>query len=158
MKKQVLLILSLCLTIIVQAQESITTSGGNVSGSGGSTSYVVGQIVYTTSTGANGSVMPGVLQPFEISVLSGNKEVEDITLMVSVYPNPTTDYLILKVGTFQLSTLNFQLFDMNGKIIESNKLESNETSIRMNNLIQATYFLKIIDNNKEVKTFKIIKN
>ena len=157
MKKQILLILSLCLTIILLAQESITTSGGNVSGSGGSTSYVVGQIVYTSNTGANGSVMTGVLQPFEISVLSGNKEVEDITLMVSVYPNPTTDYLILKVGTLRLTTLNFQLFDMNGKIIESNKLESNETSIRMNNLIPSTYFLKLVENNKEVKVFKIIK-
>ena len=47
---------------------------------------------------------------------------------------------------------------MNGKLIESKKVENNETSIVMSNLVPATYFLKVIQDNKEIKTFKIIKN
>jgi hypothetical protein len=33
-----------------------------------------------------------------------------------------------------------------------------QTSIVMSNLVPATYFVKVIESNREVKTFKIIKN
>lgn len=79
------------------AQETVPASGGNITGSGGSVSYSVGQIVYTTHTGTSGSVTQGVQHPFEISVVSGIEETEDINLTCSAYPNPTTDFLQLKV-------------------------------------------------------------
>ena len=124
-------------------------------------SYTVGQVVYTTNTGTNGSVAQGVQQPFEISVVTGIEEAKGITLQCSAYPNPTTDFLTLKVdASTSLSTqsMEYQLFDINGKLLENKKVEDDETSIVMSNLVPATYFLKIIQNNKEIKTFKIIKN
>ncbi len=142
----------------LKAQEVILSTGGNALGSGGSASYSVGQIVYTTNTGTNGSVAQGVQQPYEISVVTGIEEAKGITLQCSAYPNPTNNDLTLKVENIELSTFNFQLFDINAKLIEAKKIESSETSIVMVNLVPATYFLKIIKNNKEVKTFKIIKN
>ena len=39
------------------AQEAVTPSGGEATGTGGTASYSVGQIAYTTNTGANGSVV-----------------------------------------------------------------------------------------------------
>ena len=80
----------------LKAQQATTTSGGNASGSGGSASYSVGQVVYTTNTGAGGSVSQGVQQPYEISIVSGIEE-QGITLTCTAYPNPTTDYLTLKI-------------------------------------------------------------
>ena len=142
----------------LQAQESVIAIGGNASGSGGSVSYSVGQVVYTTSTGANGSVAQGVQQPYEISVVTAIEEAKGINLSVSVYPNPTTDYLTLEVKDFELSTLHFQLYDMNGKLLQSEKISGSQTSITMGNLVSATYFVKVIQSNKEIKTFKIIKN
>jgi hypothetical protein len=47
---------------------------------------------------------------------------------------------------------------MNGKLLESKKITGNQTSIVMSNLVPATYFVKVTESNKEVKTFKIIKN
>lgn len=47
------------------AQTSILASGGDNSGSGGSVSYSVGQVFYTTNTGTSGSVEQGVQHPFE---------------------------------------------------------------------------------------------
>jgi hypothetical protein len=144
----------------LQAQEAITTSGGNASGSGGSASYSVGQVVYTTDVGTNGSSAQGVQQPFEISVVTGIEEAKCITVEWSAYPNPTTDILNLKVDaltTLSIPSMQYQLYDMSGKLLETKKIESNQTSITMNNLMPATYFLKVTDNNKEVKTFKIIK-
>ena len=58
----------------------------------------------------------------------------------------------------EFSTLNFQLYDISGKLIESRKIISRTETIAMANLASATYFLKVTNNNNEVKTFKIIKN
>jgi len=43
------------------------------------------------------AVAQGVQQPCEISIGTGIEEVEGITLQCSVYPNPATDILMLKI-------------------------------------------------------------
>ncbi len=141
----------------LHAQESINSSGGNAGGNGGSASYSVGQLVYTTNTGDSGTVAQGVQQAFEISVL-GIEDFEEIKLSVMVYPNPTADYLTLEVKESDHSSLRFQLIDIQGRILESQKITTNKTNIEMSNLPIATYFVKISQGNKEVKTFKIVKN
>lgn len=156
-KLTAILILGLGITGM-QAQEAIPASGGNALGSGGSVSYSIGQVVYTTHTGTNGSVAQGVQQPFEISVVTEITEANGIKLSVSAYPNPTEDYLTLDIENYELSLLNYQLYEMNGKLIETKKIESIQTTIIMSNLVPATYFIKITEGKKEVKTFKIIKN
>jgi len=142
----------------LQAQTTIPATGGNASGGGGSASYSIGQMVYTTNTGTNGSVARGVQQPFEISVITAIDEAKGITLQCSAYPNPTTEFIKLKLENYKTENLTYQLFDINGKLLENKKIDGNETRIVMYNLVPATYFLKVIQCNKEVKTFKIIKN
>ena len=144
----------------LQAQNAVPATGGNASGSGGTVSYSVGQVVYTTNTGTNGSVAQGVQQPYEISVVTAIEEAKGIDLMVSAYPNPTTEYVKLKVDastSLSIQSMSYQLFDINGKLLQNKALEGTETSIVMSNLVPATYFLKVIKDNKEVKIFKIIK-
>lgn len=158
MKKTKLIIMfSLIFSLTgVKAQQAFTAAGGAASGSGGTAAYSVGQIVYTTNTGAGGSVAQGVQQPYEISILG----VEDlqISLNMKVYPNPTSDFLILNVGNFDLSTLHFELYEINGKLLESKKITSITETISLENLPSSTYFLKVTSKNEEVKIFKIIKN
>ncbi len=156
-KKVKLCVLLLGLGLTSQAQQATTASGGDASGSGGTAAYSIGQVVYTTNIGASGSVAQGVQQPYEISIVLG-VESHQISLNVNAYPNPTTDYLTLSLSNLQLSNLNFQLFDISGKLIEAKKITSTTETIRMENLPSATYFLKVVNNNNEVKTFKIIKN
>ena len=141
----------------VSAQTSINATGGNALGSGGSASYSVGQVFYTTNTGTNGSVAQGVQQPYEISVVTAIEEAKGINLSVLAYPNPTTDYLTLEVKEYELSNLHFQLYDMSGKLLQNEKITGNQTSIVMSYLVPANYIVKVIQGNKEVKTFKIIK-
>ena len=143
---------------ILQAQATIPASGGNAIGSGASVSYTVGQVVYTTNTGTNGTVAQGVQQPFEISVVTAIKEAEGISLEIKIYPNPTSDFLTLKVENYDRENLSYKLFDAKGKLLESKKVTGNVTIIPMANLLPTLYFLKVIDNQKEIKTFKIIKN
>lgn len=157
MKRLVLSMLAILVCILLQAQTSNPASGGNASGGGGSVSYTVGQIVYITNTGTNGSSSQGVQQPYEISVVTGIEEAQDISLEVSVYPNPAQDYVILKIKNYEVENLDYQLYDINGSLIKDNKVEGNETTIEMQNLKPSVYFLKMTDNLKAIKTFKIIK-
>lgn len=150
------------------SQQTIATNGGNASGSGGSSSYSVGQLVYTTHAGTSGSVAQGVQQPYEISVVTGIEEAIGINLSLTAFPNPTSDFLTLEVKDLTLSTLHFQLYDMSGKLLQSEKITGSQTSIVMSNLVPATYFVKVyavdwdestevVKGSKEIKTFKIIK-
>jgi hypothetical protein len=158
------LLLSIGLT--AQAQQAIVAAGGTASGTGGTVSYSIGQVVYTTATGSNGSVAQGVQQTYEITTVTGIEEAKGISLEVSAYPNPTTDHLTLTVGTsisFNDQPMSYKLLDMNGKVIETQKIINDQTIIVMSNLLPANYFLTVIKtmdgkSPQEVKTFKITKN
>jgi hypothetical protein len=53
----------------LSAQESVNGSGGDATGTGGTSSYSIGQVVYTTATGTNGSVAQGVQQLMKFPLL-----------------------------------------------------------------------------------------
>jgi len=142
----------------LQAQKSVNSTGGNASGSGGSASYTVGQAVYTSNTETGGTVAQGVQQPYEIWVETTIEEAKGINLLVTAYPNPTTDYLTLRIDEFDISDLSYQLYDMQGKLLRNEKITSNQTRIVMSNLAPATYSVKVVQGNKEIKTFKIVKH
>jgi opacity protein-like surface antigen len=147
-----------CLSLLaVHAQEAITASGGNATGSGGSVSYTVGQVVYTSIASTSGSVGQGVQQPYKISLVTGLEEAAGITLQYSAYPNPTTNYVTLRVDDFNITGLTYQLSDLNGKQLESKKVNGIETAIDMSDFAPAIYLLKVVGINKELKTFKVIK-
>ena len=155
-EKSIALLLFGFAVVTAQAQQATTTSGGIASGSGGTVAYSVGQVVYTTNTGSNGSVAQGVQQPYEISVVLGVENPE-ISLTMQAYPNPTIDNLTLNVGNNQLSNLNLQLFDLNGRLVENRIISNAIETIGMENLAAAVYFLKVTRSNTEIKIFKIIK-
>ena len=141
----------------IHAQQATLASGGNATGSGGSTSYSIGQIDYIMATGSNGSVNQGLQQPFEISTLSGD-EFTQISLQMMVYPNPTTSYVNLMIENYDFQDLNFQLIDLSGKQILNQKITSSETKIDLGNLSNNIYLLQISNQKNIIKTFKIIKN
>jgi Secretion system C-terminal sorting domain len=159
MKRLVLFIIGVFVCILLQAQNVIPSSGGDAAGSGGSASYTVGQIVYTTNTDVtSGSVSQGVQQPYEISVITSLEEAKDISLEIVVYPNPATDFIRLKIENYEAEDLSYQLYNSNGTPVKNDIIQGRETTISMQNLLPATYFLKIIDDKIIVKTFKLIKN
>ena len=145
----------------LMAQNAVIPSGGDISGSGGNISFSIGQVAYTTNTGTNAYLAEGVQQPYEISVLTQLEEIDNGNILISVFPNPTTDYLRLTVSSSPENSpqsLKYQLYDIKGKVLESKQFNDMETIISMNNLAPSTYFLKISDATKEIKTIKIIKN
>lgn len=152
-----ILLLGLGLTA-VKAQEAVTAGGGDGSGVGGSFSYSIGQAVYTTNMGSSGSIDQGVQHPYEITVVTGLEEAKGISLNCVAYPNPVTNLLMLKIESLDLQTLSFQLYSIQGKLLKTQKITDPETPVAMGEFSSGNYFLKVIDNDKEVIIFKINKN
>ncbi len=159
MKIYTLFFLTFLLSFSVKAQTShqvLSASGGDATGSGGSVAYSVGQIVYTTSTGTTGSVAQGVEQAYEIYSV-GIKETA-LNISLSIFPNPTSDFLILKVEDYNNEALSYNLIDEQGKLILSEQITNQETQVSMSVLARGSYFINIVQANKKIQTFKIIKN
>jgi hypothetical protein len=93
MKNKILirfLILLIAPTGLLKAQKTIASTGITAIGSGGSSSYTVGQIDYRQK-GANAEVMEGVQHAYEIITLA----VEDLNNKernILLYPNPVKDF------------------------------------------------------------------
>jgi hypothetical protein len=148
--------LSACGTAI-QGQNAIPATGSNASGSGGSASYSIGQVTYQILSGTTGTVAQGVQQPYEISVVTAIANTEGITLEYKVFPNPTRGLTTLTVKPYNHENIRYQIYDLNGVLLQDKKVESEETDISLERFSFSMYFLKILSDNKEIKVFKIIK-
>jgi hypothetical protein len=157
--KIILLILNVLFSFNLESQTVhgvLSVSGGDASGTGGSIGYSVGQIVYTTNTGTSGSIAQGIEQAYEIYSVGINDS--KLTISLSIFPNPTSDFLTLKIQDYLNENLRFQLVDENGKLISNDQITALETQIEMRALARASYFLNILKNNEIMQSFKIIKN
>jgi len=141
----------------LQAQNNTVSGGGQASGTGGSVSYTVGQIAYAALTGTNGSLIQGVQQPYEISIVTSLEDLA-IDIKAQVYPNPTTDQLVLSVGTEEYKNLRYLLVDLQGKVIKTDRIINSNSTLDVSKLSNGTYFLRVLSNNKPIKTFQVIKN
>lgn len=154
-----ILLLSVFSTIVLEAQETISISGGNATGNGtSSVSYSVGQIFFNTYSGINGTVAQGVQQPYEISIVTAIQNIEGIKLECTIYPNPVRSQIKLVVKSIDFNDLRFQLYDLNGICIQDKSIDNVETEILIGSLRTSIYILKVLKGSMEIKTFKIIKN
>ena len=71
---------------------------------------------------------------------------------ISIYPNPTSDYLYIKSD---LDIKDIQISDLNGRVM--NNLEFLDNKMNLANLQTGVYFARIIDINGKILTTKIIK-
>ena len=156
LKQTSLLVSVFLITQLAQAQEAIPVSAGTAEGSGGSANYTVGQVFYTTNTTTAGSVSQGVQHPFEFQILS-NAALTTVSLTAVTYPNPTKDFIILKITDTTLHNLRYTLFDINGKAIASSSITESSTQVQLKYLAIGAYVLKVSQKNKPLKTFKILK-
>ena len=157
MKKIVLLIIFILVFVAVKAQETVPVSGGQATGLGGTVSYTIGQLIYTNPTTAAGSLNQGIQQSIEFVTLS-NPELTALTLKALTYPNPTTDFIILALKDANLTGLSYTMYDLLGRLVNKGTVTTSETKIGMKSLPIGVYILRVQQNNKALKTFKIIKN
>jgi hypothetical protein len=138
-------------------QQAVSTAGGNGTGSGGTVSFTSGQTSYKSLASNSGTVSEGVQLPFEIHVVTKLDPATEITLECEAFPNPASDYLILKIHRDQIENMKYQLIDLNGRLLEEAFIGDAETFISLKHYKPTNYFLKVLDNSTEVMTFKITK-
>jgi len=150
-------VLLLGIGMTVQAQQATTASGGDASGSGGTAAFSVGQVVYTANTNASGTVSQGVQQAFEIFTLS-IKETE-LNISLKAFPNPTLNNLTLQISDYKNEKLSYQLYDIQGRLLNNGQIVAQQTNIEMTSLPTAIYFINVVNQeNQKVQSFKIVKN
>lgn len=148
--------LILCTTLPVNAQKAILATGSNATGSNGSASYSVGQIDYSNK-GTNNQIMEGVQQAYEITTLSTTETVGTDQKEILLYPNPFKDFIFLDFTTNDYRNSDYQLFDSSGKLVKKDKIKESKSEFNFSDLPSAMYIIRINQNGKNIKTFKIIK-
>jgi len=116
--------------------------------------WTIGEPIVTAATSTNNILTQGFNQGTLIITA-----IEDLkNTSVSIQPNPTSDFAIIKLDDQNISNAQYTLTDINGKVIQQNKIENIQTSVSFQDLANATYFIQVITNNQKAKTFKVIKN
>ena len=97
---------------------------------------------------ANSGTM-GILYQTTLKVL-GIAEAEKES--VKIYPNPTADYVFLKLNS-KVKLETAEIYDLSGKLISQSKITEDKLDLR--SLNQGIYLLKF--KNSNIQTIKIIK-
>ena len=150
-------ILLLFLGTVGFSQESVNSVGGEATGTGGSFSYSVGQVVYTTKSSASGILNEGVQQTYTVIDSTGSADELSIDLEMKVFPNPTLDQIQLTIADFDDETLSYVLMDASSKELLRNSIVSQTTSIDFSNFESGVYILHVNDTAGRSTIFKIIK-
>lgn len=159
MKKLLLIISISLLTAGLFAQSAVVPTGGTASGNGGTATYTVGQIAVQRVEGNGKYIIEGVQQPYEIQTV-GINDYPGITLEAVVFPNPTQHSVQLRISNYIIPDygLKAQLYDANGKLLRSFNISDLDTKIDLEQYPTATYQLRVMDNARLLKTFKIVKH
>lgn len=80
---------------------------------------------------------------------------DDYVNMVSIYPNPTTDYInIQNTDVIQ----NVMVYDLSGKIIMNQNINTNQTTLSVSDLKNGVYVMMVYTNGTKPYITKFIKN
>ncbi len=137
------------------AQEVVSSAGDSHSKANGSISYTIGEPVVETFTGENNILTQGFQQTN--LVVSAIKELPGLDFEITASPNPASEIVKLKICKESIAGMQYTLYDMNGNLLLKNRLEGAETEIPFNDLAPAEYILIVSDEDKELKSFKIVK-
>ncbi|MCX6328871.1 MAG: T9SS type A sorting domain-containing protein [Bacteroidia bacterium] len=142
-------------TVSVQAQEVVTTSGGYGSSANAKITWTIGEPIIETISGTSAILTQGFNQgDLLLTVIKGP---EESGLIIKVYPNPASDHIRLSAGKAETENLKYLLIDMGGKVLTEKNMSGGEADISVSGLAPSTYILKVYQNKKEIGVFKIIK-
>jgi len=139
MKK--LLLILLCLPMIgfgqILSPSAIGSAGASFSNSTFSTDLTVGEVMIETFS--NISI---ITQGFHQGIEDINSDVVNLDINTKVYPNPTTNFLIIELE--QNVNAELLVYDINGKIVIKDKLNNEQQKqLDFSFLSQGNYLLHI---------------
>ncbi len=140
----------------ISAQSALTAAGGDAIGDGGSLSYSLGQVVYTTIQSDAGYVCQGVQQSYEIIPLSTSAEVKN-DLFAVLYPNPSSGDVSLSWNRPLGEIFDLRVVSALGREMYQSKLSNQLSQLPLSDLASGVYFVYIYDEDELMQSFKFIK-
>jgi len=127
----------------VHAQQNTVTAGNEASGSGGTSSYSIGQVFYTMSSAGNASVGAGVQQTY-VETFSNNNLKQYVHNVLSPNGDGKNDTWIIKnIEEYPNNTVS--VYDRSGRRVFNEKSYKNSWNASYNGtlLSEGVYFYVI---------------
>lgn len=139
--------ISFCAQAQSISPSTLNAAGGSTVISGKTYEWSVGEmtLVHTASAGSL-TVTQGLLQP-----MSGQVGIKDVPLSIdqlSVYPNPTDNFVFLETNMSSGLTVQYNLYDVLGKVLMVKEYKvstgKDRTKIDLSPYAAGNYFLKVV--------------
>lgn len=152
------------ISLNLNSQVTMNSSGNTAVISAGSFDYSIGEILVSTGTAQNVIVTQGVLQRIAVYALSIQEKTFDI--QTNIFPNPTSEELNIDINTEKNVHVNFRLMDLAGRVLNDFEVKSLSgdlsQKINMSHLANGQYILNINiltkSGNSNQSIHQIIKN
>ena len=138
----------------IRAQEAVLPGGNFHSNGTASISWSLGEAVIQTLRTTDNIITQG-FQQSRLTVTSV-KEIPGLKMIISAFPNPTNSHINIKVDG-EIENLTFTVYDINGRVVMHGRVESNPTQVSFHQQSSGIYFIRMLKDNQEVKTFRIVK-
>jgi hypothetical protein len=115
--------------------------------------YLLGKYYHGVVQASTHATISETVSTYTLSVSSNNLE----QIGLSLFPNPTSDMVVVQSYSPVVSDLKIELFDINGKLILEDTLKQGSTMCYLNleTVYSGVYFVKISDN-KDSITKKVV--
>jgi hypothetical protein len=156
------LIFTVGLGLAVFTANAQTTSPELVSSAGDSfnnTSYQldwsIGELQTETYAGSQNTLTQGFHQGTYI--ITGIDENPLLKFSVTAFPNPASEFIMLKVKSEKFNEMQYTITDLSGKVLQTGKLLNETKQINFANYAVGTYFISVSQNDRRVQSFQVIK-
>ena len=102
---------------------------------------------------------------FTINIMSeedattiGVDEESALESMLSLFPNPTTEFITIQIDSAEIRNWNLSIYDQLGRLLVQSTINNNSEIIDVNDLPSGTYLLSLTHGEKHmVKRFEVIR-
>ena len=122
-------------------------------GDGGALYLSIGEPMNTEISGGDIMISQGFLQVSVAEPSSNDNVLEEI---IRAYPNPTSASLVIEMPEMD-GQYEYQLFDILGKEIRKEELNTIRSTVDISLLDSGTYLLKVNKADRSSRTIKIVK-
>ncbi len=161
MRKFILIIVGLFLTVLTFSQtaspELVSSSGNSFNNTTYQLDWSIGECITASHDAGNYEITQGFHQDRYV-IITAIENLHNNEINISVFPNPTTDLISLKVQCSKRESIKYTLTDISGKVLQTEKVKSDIEQLNFSTYTNGVYFLSVRQENQLVKSFKIIKN
>ena len=150
-----ILSLTMCAAYSQTTNSVVASSGGSGSVGGVSLNWTMGEPI--SKTLSNGTTTLGAgFQQGALTVTSIDEKTTDATFL-TVFPNPTTDKVIIKQSQAEAKKLHYDLYSLDGKVLASAQINSTEQTVDFSTLTKGIYIIKVYSDKEVIKSYRIMK-